>query len=74
VHCIDRSVAPVSDEEALRNVMQTNTNRVFCESTGNPGLEISDIPGMSEIAHESVISVVVRSEGAEGHLPIYLRY
>jgi O-acetylhomoserine (thiol)-lyase len=32
---------------------------VFCESIGNPGLEIANLPGISEIAHEAGIPLVV---------------
>jgi O-acetylhomoserine (thiol)-lyase len=32
---------------------------VFCESIGNPGLEIADLPGIGKIAHEVGIPLVV---------------
>jgi O-acetylhomoserine (thiol)-lyase len=56
---INCTFIPINDEQALRDAIQANTKMVFCESIGNPGLEIADISGISEIAHESGIPVVV---------------
>jgi len=56
---IECSFVSVNDEQALRDAIQPNTKMVFCESIGNPGLEISDIPGISKIAHDAGIPVVV---------------
>jgi len=56
---IECSFVPVNDEAALRAAIQPNTKMVFCESIGNPGLEISDIPTISAIAHEAGIPLVV---------------
>jgi O-acetylhomoserine (thiol)-lyase len=56
---IDCTFVPVNDEQALRDAIKPNTKMVFCESIGNPGLEISDIAGVSTIAHEFGIPLVV---------------
>ena len=56
---IECSFVPINDEEALRGAIQDNTKMVFCESIGNPGLEIADIPSIAKIAHEVGIPVVV---------------
>ncbi|MCZ6471718.1 MAG: PLP-dependent transferase, partial [Gammaproteobacteria bacterium] len=50
---------PINDEKALRGAIQTNTKLVFCESIGNPGLEVADIPQISRIANESGLPLVV---------------
>ena len=56
---IDCTFVPINDEQALRDAIQPNTKLVFCESIGNPGLEIANIPGIAAIAHESGIPLVV---------------
>ncbi|MDH5354556.1 MAG: O-acetylhomoserine aminocarboxypropyltransferase/cysteine synthase [Gammaproteobacteria bacterium] len=56
---IECSFVPINDEKALREAIQDNTKMVFCESIGNPGLEIADIPNIAKVAHEFGIPVVV---------------
>ncbi len=56
---IECTFVPINDREALRNAIQDNTKMVFCESIGNPGLEIADIPNIAKVAHDVGIPVVV---------------
>ncbi len=56
---IDCSFIPINNEQALREAIQDNTKMVFCESIGNPGLEIADIPNIARVAHDVGIPVVV---------------
>ena len=56
---IDCTFVSINDEQALRDAIRPNTKMVFCESIGNPGLEIADIPGISGIAHEAGLPLVV---------------
>ena len=56
---IECSFVPINDEKALNDAIQDNTKMVFCESIGNPGLEIADIPNIARVAHEVGIPVVV---------------
>jgi len=56
---IECTFIPINDEKALRGAIQTNTKLVFCESIGNPGLEVADIPQISRIANESGLPLVV---------------
>lgn len=56
---IDCTFVPINDEQALRDAIRANTKLVFCESIGNPGLEIADVPAISAIAHESGIPLVI---------------
>ena len=56
---IECSFVPINDEAALRKAIQPNTKLIFCESIGNPGLEVADIPQIAQIAHESGIPLVV---------------
>ena len=56
---IECDFIPINDEDALRAAIRPNTKMVFCESIGNPGLEIANIPAIGEIAHEAGIPLVV---------------
>jgi O-acetylhomoserine (thiol)-lyase len=56
---ISCSFVPINDEEALRGAIQENTKLVFCESIGNPGLEVADLPKISAIANEMGLPVVI---------------
>jgi len=56
---IDCSFVSINDSKALTEAIQDNTKLVFCESIGNPGLEVSDLPAISKIAHEYGLPVVV---------------
>ena len=56
---IECSFVPINDEAALKDAIQPNTKMVFCESIGNPGLEIADLPSIAKIAHAEGIPVVV---------------
>jgi len=56
---IDCSFVPINDEAALRDAIRTNTKLVFCESIGNPGLEVADIPQISKIANDAGIPLLV---------------
>lgn len=56
---IECTFIPINDEAALRHSIQANTKMVFCESIGNPGLEIADIPNIAKVAHEAGIPVLV---------------
>jgi len=49
----------INDTDALKEAVQENTKLIFCESIGNPGLEVSDLPAISKIAHERGLPVVV---------------
>jgi len=56
---IDCSFVPINDEAALREAIRPNTKLIFCESIGNPGLEVADIPQIAQVASESGIPLVV---------------
>ncbi len=56
---IDCSFVPINDEAALREAIQPNTKLIFCESIGNPGLEVADIPQIAQIASAAGIPLVV---------------
>ena len=56
---IDCTFISINDEKALKDAIQENTKLVFCESIGNPGLEVSDLPKISKIAHKNNLPVVI---------------
>lgn len=56
---IDCSFVPINDEAALGDAIQPNTKLIFCESIGNPGLEVADIPQIAQIASDAGIPLVV---------------
>jgi O-acetylhomoserine (thiol)-lyase len=56
---IECTFVSINDEAALRDAIQPNTKLIFCESIGNPGLEVADISQISKIAGESGIPLVV---------------
>lgn len=56
---IDVTFVGINDSEALAGAIQGNTKLVFCESIGNPGLEVSNLPEISRVAHDHGIPLVV---------------
>jgi len=56
---IETTFVSINDEQAVRDAIQENTKMVFCESIGNPGLEVANLPLISEIAKTQGIPVVV---------------
>ena len=45
--------------DALRSAMTSRTRVLYCESLSNPLLEVSDLPALAAIAHESGARLVV---------------
>ena len=56
---IECTFVSINDDKALKAAIQENTKLVFCESIGNPGLEVSDLPKISKIAHKNNLPLVV---------------
>ena len=56
---IETTFVAINDEQALREAIQDNTKMVFCESIGNPGLEVANLPQISKIASDFGVPVVV---------------
>lgn len=56
---IETSFVSINDEAALAAAIQENTKLVFCESIGNPGLEVANLPKINEIASNHGVPVVV---------------
>jgi O-acetylhomoserine (thiol)-lyase len=49
------------DVDAFRKAIRPNTRLVFGETLGNPGLDVLDIPKVSEIAHDAGLPLLVDS-------------
>ncbi len=47
------------DLDAWRNAIRPGTRLLFGETVGNPGLDVLDIPAVSEIAHASGVPLLV---------------
>ena len=45
---IDCTFVDINDQQALAAAIQDNTKLVFCESIGNPGLAVSNLPAIAE--------------------------
>jgi len=56
---IETTFVSINDEVALAAAIQDNTKMVFCESIGNPGLEVANLPQIHAIASEHGLPVVV---------------
>ena len=56
---IDCTFVSINDQQAVAAAIQDNTKLVFCESIGNPGLDISNLPEISATAHAHGIPLVV---------------
>ena len=49
----------INDAAALKAAIKPNTKMVFCESISNPGMEVSNLPQIGEIANGAGVPVVV---------------
>ena len=49
----------INDAAALKAAIKPNTKMVFCESISNPGMEVSNLPQIVEIANGAGVPVVV---------------
>lgn len=49
----------INDAAALSAAIKPNTKLVFCESISNPGMEVSDLKQISDIANAAGVPVVV---------------
>lgn len=56
---ITNTIVRVNDLEALEAAIQPNTKAVFVETFGNPNSDVTDIEGVSEVAHRHGIPVIV---------------
>jgi O-acetylhomoserine (thiol)-lyase len=51
--------APAGDLEAFRKAVTPRTKAVYAESIGNPKLNVTDIAGLTQIAHQNGVPLIV---------------
>ena len=56
---IETTFVSINDQGALEGAIRENTKMVFCESIGNPGLEVANLPQINSIASQYGLPVVV---------------
>ena len=56
---ITHTIVRVNDLDALEAVIRPNTKAVFVETFGNPNSDVTNIEGVSEVAHRHGIPVIV---------------
>ena len=49
------------DIQGFKSAIQSNTKLIYGETIGNPGLEVFDIPAVSEIAHSKSLPLMIDS-------------
>ncbi len=56
--------------ESIERLMDANTKAVFCESVGNPALNVVDLEAVSDLAHRHGVPLIVDNTIAT---PLYLK-
>jgi O-acetylhomoserine (thiol)-lyase len=56
---IDTTFVAPGTPENFRKAIRPNTRLLFGETLGNPGLEVLDIPAVSQVAHEAGVPLLV---------------
>jgi O-acetylhomoserine (thiol)-lyase len=58
---IETTFVDPRDVDVFRKAIRPNTRLLFGETLGNPGLDVLDIPKVSEVAHEAGLPLLVDS-------------
>ncbi len=58
---IDTTFVSARDVNGFRKAVRPNTRLIFGETLGNPGLDVLDIPKISEVAHQAGLPLLVDS-------------
>ena len=56
---IETSFVSATDPDGIKAAIQPNTKFLFGEVVGNPGLDIMDIEGVGQIAHEAGVPLII---------------
>jgi len=51
--------APLNDLDAFAGAIDERTRAVYCETIGNPALDVADIAGLAAVAHKAGVPLVV---------------
>ena len=65
---IDTTFVKPGDIDGWRAAIRPNTRLLFGETVGNPGLDVLDIPTVSQIAHEAGVPLLVDSTFTASYL------
>jgi O-acetylhomoserine (thiol)-lyase len=65
---ITTSFVDPRDPSAFRAAIRPQTRLIFAEIIGNPGLEVLDIPGVAEVAHQAGLPLMVDATFATPYL------
>jgi O-acetylhomoserine (thiol)-lyase len=58
---IETTFVSARDVDGFRKAIRPNTRLIFGETLGNPGLDVLDIPEVSEVAHQAGLPLLVDS-------------
>ena len=58
---IETTFVDPRDPDAFREAIQPNTQLIFGETLGNPGMDVLDIPIVAELAHENGLPLMIDS-------------
>ena len=56
---IETSFVSATDPDGIKAAIQPNTKLLFGDVVGNPGLDIMDIEGVGQIAHEAGVPLII---------------
>jgi O-acetylhomoserine (thiol)-lyase len=65
---IEVSFVDADEPENFRRAVKPNTRAIYCETIGNPQLNVPDLAALAEIAHEAGVPLVVDNTLASPYL------
>jgi O-acetylhomoserine (thiol)-lyase len=65
---IETSFVDPRDPQAFARAIRPNTRVLFAETLGNPGLEVLDIPAVSQVAHDAGLPLMIDNTFATPYL------
>jgi O-acetylhomoserine (thiol)-lyase len=71
---IKANLVDVLDLDAVRQAINDKTKLVYCETVGNPGLDVADLEALATIAHEHGLPLVVDSTFTTSYLVRPIEY
>lgn len=65
---IDVSLVDINDTDALTRAIRPNTKAIFAETIGNPKIDVLDVEGVANIAHDNGLPLIVDNTLATPYL------
>ncbi|MBE9032532.1 O-acetylhomoserine aminocarboxypropyltransferase/cysteine synthase [filamentous cyanobacterium LEGE 11480] len=65
---IKTNLVDAMDLDSVRKAINDKTKLVYCETVGNPGLDVADLEELANIAHENGIPLIVDSTFTTSYL------